>query len=99
MARFDVYIRTAGSGFLLDCQADLLSHFNTRFVVPLLPSAMAPKPAGRLNPVFTVEGEEYVMVTQFAAAVEMREFDGKVMSLAEHDHVIVSALDMLITGI
>ncbi|CAM5429606.1 hypothetical protein TMEC54S_03045 [Thauera mechernichensis] len=37
MARFDVYRNSAGEGFLLDVQADLLSHLNTRVVVPLLP--------------------------------------------------------------
>ena len=38
MARFDVYRNSAGEGFLLDVQADLLSYLNTRVVVPLLPS-------------------------------------------------------------
>jgi toxin CcdB len=34
MARFDVYRNPAGAGCLLDIQADLLSHLNTRVVVP-----------------------------------------------------------------
>jgi hypothetical protein len=29
-------------GYVLDCQADLLSDLNTRFVVPLLPESKAP---------------------------------------------------------
>ena len=33
MARFDVYRNSAGEGFLLEVQADLLSHLNTRVVV------------------------------------------------------------------
>src|SRR4051812_15433939 len=32
MARFDVYARRARPGYLLDCQADVLSSFDTRFV-------------------------------------------------------------------
>lgn len=34
MARFDVYKNAGGSGYLLDVQADLLNHLNTRIVVP-----------------------------------------------------------------
>lgn len=52
MAKFDVYARPNGAGYLLDCQADLLSDLSTRFVIPLLPLDEAPTPAARLNPVF-----------------------------------------------
>jgi toxin CcdB len=99
MARFDVYRNSGGAGFLLDCQADLLGGLNTRFVVPLLAQADAPKPAGRLNPVFDVEGEQFVMVTQYAAAVELRELGPKVASLHAHDREIGNALDFLLTGV
>lgn len=99
MARFDVYRYPAGEGLLLDCQADLLAHLNTRLVVPMLAPAQAPKPAGRLNPEFVVAGEPWVMVTQFAAAVEVRELGERVGSLAAHDREIIGALDLLITGI
>jgi len=99
MARFDVHAPASGTALLLDCQADLLAHLTTRFVVPLFPLSQAPKPAARLNPVLEVNGEPHVMVTQFAAAVETRELGRKVASLAQHDHAIVGALDMLITGI
>lgn len=99
MARFDVHTYPAGAGLLLNCQADLLDHLNTRLVVPLLPPELAPRPAARLNPLFTVNGVDYLMVTQFAAAIEQRELGERVASLAEHDHAIVSALDLLITGI
>nr|WP_084591089.1 CcdB family protein [Desulfonatronovibrio magnus] len=43
MSRFDVYPNTGGYGSLLDVQADLLSHLNTRVVVPLLPVDMGAK--------------------------------------------------------
>jgi toxin CcdB len=99
MARFDVHARRQGPGLLLDCQADLLAHLNTRLVVPLIPLAEAPKPAARLNPVFKVAGADLVMVTQYAAAVELRELGDVIGSLAGHDHATVAALDLLITGI
>lgn len=98
MARFDVY-RSAGSAdLLLDCQSDLLRDISTRFVVPLMLLENAPQPARRLNPVFRIEGRDYAMVTQFAAAIALRDCGGVVTSLdSEHD-IIVNALDMLITG-
>lgn len=45
MARFVAYKNPEGEGDLLDVQADLLNHLNTRIVVPLLPVAAAPTPA------------------------------------------------------
>jgi toxin CcdB len=99
MARFDVYRDPRGAGFLLDCQADLLSGLNTRFVVPLRPAADAPKPAGRLNPIFGIDGEPHIMVTQYAAAVELHELGPKVASFDAHDREIGNALDLLLTGV
>lgn len=98
MAQFDVHA-SPGGGFLLDCQADLLSDLNTRLAAPLLPPEDAPKPAGRLNPLFDIRGERYVLVTQYAGAVEQRELGPIVASLAHRAHDIVNALDVLITGV
>lgn len=98
MAKFDVYRQKQGGWFVLDCQADLLSDLNTRLVVPLLPIDLAPKPAIRLNPIFDVEGERLVMVTQFAASVPIRELGEIVQSLSPEQDAVSAALDMLIIG-
>ena len=98
MAKFDVYANPGGAGFLLDCQADLLSELTSRFVVPLLPLKKAPKPARRLNPVFQIEGSSYVMVTQFAATVPARSLKDRIVSLVEYEIEIGNALDMLLSG-
>jgi toxin CcdB len=98
MARFDVYRGVGGADLLLDCQSDLLRDLNTRFVVPLQSPENAPEPARRLNPVFEIDGKRYVMVTQFAAAIALRECGGFVTSLADQDTVIMNAVDMLISG-
>ena len=99
MAQFDIHANAFGAGFLLDCQADLLSHLNTRLVAPLLRPDDAPKPAGRLNPTFLIDGQPYVMVTQYAGAIELRELGEDVGSLAAHDREIMNALDVLLTGV
>jgi toxin CcdB len=63
-----------------------------------LPKASAPFPAQGLNPVFTVEGQELVMATQYMAAVPEGELRFRVGSLAEQQDEISSALDMLFLG-
>jgi len=98
MARFDVYAEPDGSGFLLDCQADLLKVLSTRFMVPLMPRQVAPIAGARLNPIFQVEGVEVAMVTQFAGAVPVRELGDRILSLDAEHIKIMNALDMLITG-
>lgn len=98
MARFDVCANRYGAGYLLDVQADLLEHLNTRIVVPLLARDQAPKPATRLNPVFRINGADHVMVTQFMAAVPAAEIGPVVTSLEERFETITVALDMAFQG-
>jgi toxin CcdB len=97
MARFDVYRMKSGV-VVLDCQADVMGHYNTRFVVPLLPESAAPKPADRLNPVFAINGASFVMCTQFAASVKLSELGTFILSLSSENDVVLGALDMLISG-
>lgn len=98
MARFDVYARPGGAGYVLDVQADALSALNTRIVVPLLPMPDAPEPAKRLNPVFEIGSEPHVMVTQFMAAIPRALLRSPVSNLAERDSEIMAALDMVLVG-
>ena len=98
MAKFDVYPHPDGPGYLLDCQADLLSGLNTRFVVPLLPFEIAPPPAARLNPVFEIAGQRCVMATQFAGTIARKRLGDCIVSLAADDVTITDAIDMLLSG-
>jgi toxin CcdB len=98
MARFDVCGLRQGGGLVLDCQADLLADLKTRFVVPLLREAEAPKAADRLNPTFYLGGESFVMATQFAATVHVRELGDVIASFKREETAIANALDMLLTG-
>lgn len=98
-SRLAVYRNTTGAGFLLDVQAELLSHLNTRMVVPLLPLGQAPTPARTLNPVFDIEGEQVVMVTQFMAAVPVKALGEAVDSAGAHTFEVTAALDCLFSGV
>jgi toxin CcdB len=98
MARFDVYQLQPSGTLVLDCQADLLSDLQTRFIIPLLPATNSPKAADRLNPIFDINGNEMVLFPQFAATVNMRELGNSIYSLANADAQIFAAIDMLVSG-
>jgi len=97
MAQFDVY-RMAGSELVLDVQTDLLGSFDSRVVVPLMPPADAPTRHPRLNPEVAVEGERYVMVTQFMIALDRAELRDRLANLDSQYDQIKLAYDMLFNG-
>ncbi len=98
MARFSVYRVPEGDGYLLDVQADIMRHLNTRVVVPLMPLGGAPKPARILNPLFVFNEIEHSMVTQFMAAVPTSVLKREIANVADRRDVIVDALDLLSRG-
>jgi len=98
MARFGIYRNPDGDGYLLDVQADLLNHINTRVVVPLLPLDIAPTPAGTLNPVFDIDGKRFSMVTQFMAAIPAQMLKTCVGNVESQRSEITAALDLLFQG-
>lgn len=98
MAKYDFYPDPGGSGYLLNIQSDLLEDLNTQVVVPLLPLQKAPKPAKRLNPVFHIEGADYVMLTQFMSAVPLSIGKEAVGNLKEKFDEITAAIDTLTHG-
>lgn len=99
MAQFDVHPLRRDGGLVIDCQSELLSNLTTRFVVPLTARQSGPEPAKRLNPIFKVGEQEYVMRTQFAATVPKRELGEAIVSLNARSFEIVGALDVLISGV
>ena len=99
MARFDIYERGDGPGFLLDLQSDLLAPMTTRVVAPLLPQDIAPKPATHLNPRFDIDGVPHVMVTQFLSAVPAALTKTPYGTLDAHADQITRAVDMVFQGI
>ena len=99
MAQFDVHRLANGSTLVIDCQSNLLDHIDSRFVVPIVARANSPPPARRLNPVFEIDGEDYVMLTQAASAVRRRELGAVIASLDARRLEITNALDVLISGV
>lgn len=98
MAQFDVY-RIADGGFVVDCQAEPFADIPTRLCVPLIPQSEAHAPHPRLNPVFEIQGEPMVLLTQFASAIRVRELRSTGTSLERERYAIIDAIDLLLTGI
>ncbi|AQT47967.1 CcdB family protein [Bartonella choladocola] len=97
MVRFDVY-KGHDKIFFLIVQADLLNSLKTKIVVPLVLYDEAPKPAGRLNPIFKIGGERYVMLTQFISSVPIKDLQDFVTNLSPSHDEITRALDTAFQG-
>ncbi|MBC3942329.1 CcdB family protein [Sphingomonas albertensis] len=95
MAQFDVY-RIRGNVLVVDCQSDLLSDLQTRFVAPLRPTDAVI--FERLMPSFTINGEVLTMITTLARAIDVRDIEDTVATLDAAQFEIKAALDMLISG-
>ena len=101
MAQYDVHSDSQGKLYplLLDVQADLLSHLDTRTVVPLAPRRRYPAtPIRRLNPIVMLKGVEYVAIFQELAAISVHELGEIKGSLAAQRSEVIAALDLLFTG-
>jgi toxin CcdB len=96
MAQFDVY--AFEEGFALDCQSNILSGLETRFIVPLRPAKNASPTKSRLNPILLVEGSEVVMMTEFASTVFRNTLRQRVGNVEAQRDDIIAAFDMLIIG-
>lgn len=104
MARFDVYAnpgsQAASTPFLLDVQSDLLNDLDSRMVIPLRSLQHFPKVklSTRLTPIFTIEGQEYLLETPKMAAVPQRVLKSPLTSLGPSQDQITAALDFLFQG-
>jgi len=98
MAQFQVY-PLAGSRLVLDLQTDLIDT-GTRVVAPLFPVSDSPKPIERLEAVFEIGGEPYVLHTAEVAAIPSTLIRvAPIADLSDRDYEIRSALDMVFSGI
>ncbi len=98
MAQYDVHILADGA-MVVDCQADHFAGIASRLVAPLEPVSRSHQQQPRLNPIFSVNGEEVMMMTQFATAIRAAELRKPMASLDHARLEIIAAFDMLLTGV
>ena len=88
------------NGYVLEVQADLLVDLPTTVVVPLARAESDLKPMQRLNPVFSIEGEPHIMLTQAIASMLRKDLGHAVGTLDDHySFIVTNALDMVLSGI
>lgn len=102
VAQFDVYRAPEGFGeiaYFLDVQSDLLRITETRILVPLMAKSVAPPPFGRLNPIVTLRGKQFVAQFQDVQSSSILDFGKPIENLSRQRLDFVTAFDMLLSGI
>ncbi len=99
MAQYDVFRPTGSSVLVVDCQSRALEHLPTRFTVALLPLGNSPIPAAILNPILTLDAEEYQFAPQFAATLSLTELGERVGSIASEHYRLLDAIDLLVGSV
>ena len=89
---------TAVRPYLVILQSDLVSGLTSTVVAPLVPLA-ALTGARRLNPILSVDGQEFWLATHELFAVDRHVLRQSTLSLAGQRDAIIAALDVLFTGI
>lgn len=105
MAQWDVYDNPsprarADFPFLVDVQNNLLAQLGTRFVIPLAAdAATAPRLPRRLSPTFEINGLRVLAVPHESGPVDASVLRRPVVSLRDQAHLLIDALDAVISGV
>ena len=105
MRQFGVYRNRSdrtGAAYplLLNVQSDLIAETGTRVVVPMVPlGGPHPPPMSALAPVLDVAGTPHVLVVPLLAATDVADLGAEEADLARERAAILSAIDLLISGI
>lgn len=103
--QFHVYSNTNPASksqypYLLDVQNSLLADLKTRLVIPLTAQAnFRTGVISKLCPVFNINGETFVALTQQMAGIESRLLGEEVADLSAYRTEIIAAIDFAVVGI
>lgn len=85
--------------YVIDVQSDIIDDLHTRLVIPLFPlDKLNGRPVQRLNPVLSVEGDDYVVMTHEMASVRLSHLGEGVMDAQTYRKEIKDAIDFLVDG-
>jgi hypothetical protein len=97
--QFSAYRMPKGRrGFLVDVQANRLSHLRFRVVVPLLPIDGTPPELPRLNPRVEMMGEWFVFTPNAIATVPTTDLGLPIGDLSQHQDDFNIAFEVLLKG-
>lgn len=98
MARFRVHRVGSAADLAIDLQSNLLDGLHSRVMAPLVPVADVPRLVHRLNPRFDINGESFVMMTEFLSTVPAKEIGPAIADLSHRADDITAATDFLFQG-
>lgn len=85
--------------YFINVQSSLLDALDTRLVIPLsLKSRFDGKPIKNLNPIVTIDEDDFMVLTQQMAAIHLKNLGQKIFDGLEKRQEILSAIDLFITG-
>ena len=86
--------------YFLNIQNDLLDELNSRVVVPFsTPASVKHRDVKKLCPVVMIEGKEFILLTHQITAVPKSILNKEVTDITSSRSEIITAIDLLITGI
>ncbi len=105
MSQFSVY-KNEDKGtkktypYFLNVQNDLLDELNSRVVIPFsTPDSIKHRDAKKLCPIIKIENKEFVLLTHQITTVPESLLKTRVTEVATFRAEIISAIDLLFTGI
>jgi toxin CcdB len=85
---------------VLEVQSGLLQGLATRVVLPMRPLKEYPsKPIARLNPIFQIDGIDYIVIAQQISVMPAKAIGASVADFSAQQHIIVSAVDCVLSGL
>lgn len=99
MRQFDVHLPVGGGPLLLVLQAEAVSPFSIVVAAPLYPADDWHDPVRHLQPRLVIGDKDFILATNYLAAVPRSQFGTVLTSLEQHRATILAALDFLFTGI
>ena len=97
MRQFDV-VRLKGGELVVVLQSDLLDHFSTRVVVPLLPPAEV-HPTPRLHPLIRVGRRNYIIAIEQITTVRATDVVAVLGTAKSIEYEIRRAFDIIWMGV
>jgi len=86
--------------YLLDIQSNLLSDLRTTLAIPLAAmSGHGQTQIDKLNPLVSIQGEHYLVMTQQLSGISRKALGEKVTDLVRHRDAVIDALDFAVMGI
>ena len=98
-SQFDIFAEPGSKErLLLTVQSGVLDGLAVRMVIPLFPMRLGLPIMNRLNPVVTIHGQAFVVMTQLMAPIPVKALGPHVARLDNETDAIFNALDMLFKG-